>query len=119
MAVDVNRDFFDYRSYRIGPNLSYIFELMPLTVRCSYSYEKLDYTDRWARNNDGWGSPKYDDQWETTHDVVIGLQYELTEKLDLLAQWEYTKGGSNNDFETAYTYDYRVNHFILGGKYEF
>lgn len=119
VPIYINEDFYDYRSYRIGPNIAYMFEMIPLTASFTYSYEYLDYTDRRARNDDPIGSPKSDEQWESTHDVTVGLKFDYTEKVSFLAQWEHTKGRSNNDFVAAYEYDYRVNYYLLGAKYEF
>ena len=115
---DVNEDFFDYRSYRVVPNVKYIFEQVPLTVRLSYAYEKVNYTDRWARDKTGSWAARHD-QWESTHQVLLGLQFELSEKLSLLAQWEYLNGDSNNDFEAVYVYDYTLYNYLLGFKYSF
>lgn len=115
---DVNKDFFDYKSYRIVPNVSYIFELIPLTARLSYAYESLDYTDRWAKDRAGSWAAK-DEQWEHRHNLVFGLRFEFSEKLSFMTQWEYIKTRSNNDDESVYEYDYRVNNFLLGAKYTF
>jgi len=115
---DVNKDFFDYTSYRVVPNVSYVFEFLPLMARLSYSYETLDYSDRWAKDNLGSWAAK-DEQWEHTHDLVFGLKFEFSEKLSFLAQWENIKTRSNNDDESVYEYDYRVNNFLLGAKYTF
>jgi len=113
---DVNKDYFDYRAYRISPNIAYIFELIPLTTYVSYAYEDLDYTDRWALDSTG---SRKGDQWEHIHQVIVGLKYTLSEKMNAIAQWEHLKGRSNNDYETVYTYDYRVNNIMLGAQYEF
>jgi len=37
-AIAENEDFFDYKSYRFGPNVTYMFELIPLTANFSVSY---------------------------------------------------------------------------------
>ena len=63
---DVNDDYFDYTSYRIIPNVTYIFEQIPLTATASYSYQKVDYSDRWALDRTGDWSAK-DEQWESLH----------------------------------------------------
>ena len=115
---EVNSNYFDYRSYRIIPNATYIFEQIPLTVSVSYSYEKVDYTDRWALSSTG-GWAEKDEQWESLHQVLIGLKFDFSEKLSLLAQYEYLKGSSNNDYETVYVYDYRLSNCLIGFKYSF
>ncbi len=115
---DVNDDYFDYRSYRVKPNISYIFETIPLTVKASYSYEYIDYTDRWALDSTGGWAGK-DEQWESLHQVVLGLKFDISEKMSVLAQWEHLKGRSNNDDEAVYMYDYRLNNLLLGFKYSF
>lgn len=115
---EVNEDYFDYRAYRISPNITYIFELIPLTTFVSYAYEDLDYTDRWAQNRDRTVLGK-GDQWEHIHQVIVGLKYDLSEKMNAIAQWEYLKGRSNNDYEDVYTYAYRVNNIMIGAQYVF
>ncbi len=114
---EVNTDFFDYRSYRISPNIEYTFELIPLTAHFACSYEKVKYTDRWAKNSDGTFS--YDHQWESTYQTILGFKFDLSEKLSLLSQWEHLEARSNNDDESVYVYDYRSNRFLVGAKYEF
>ncbi len=115
---DVNEDYFDYDAYRIGPNIAYLFESMPLTASFSYSYGRLDYSDRWARDSTGsWSERKK--QWEHTHDVTVGLKFEVSEKLSLLGQWQYIKNRSNNDDESVYVYDYKVNIVLIGARYSF
>ncbi len=115
---DVNQDYFDYRSYRIRPNTAYTFEQIPLTARLSYAYGKVDYTDRWARDSLGFYAAE-DDQWDSTHQIVFGLQFDLSEKMNLLAHYEYLKGRSNDDYEVVYTSDYKLQNVLIGFKYSF
>jgi hypothetical protein len=113
----VNDDYFDYTSYRIIPNVTYLFEQIPLTATASYSYQKVEYSDRWALNSIG--GIKNDDQWESLHQILVGMQFELAEKWSILAQYEYLKGRSNNDYTAVYVYDYELSNFLIGFKYEF
>ncbi len=115
---EVNPKYLNYTSYMIGPSMEYAFELIPLTATCSYSYEYVDYSDRWTRNASG-VSDKSDEQWERYHQVVIGLRFIVSEKISLLAQWEYLNSSSNNDFESVYVYDYDMNTFLVGARYDF
>ncbi len=113
-----NKDYFDYLSYSIGPNITYTFELTPLTASLRYTREWLDYADRWPRNSAG-VFDQNDEQWESSHEIILGLKFELDEKLSLLAQWDYLKSRSNNDDISVYEYDYKVNTFLIGAKYTF
>ncbi len=115
---DVNDDYFSYRSYRLVPNVTYKFEQMPLTVTASYSYEKVDYSDRWALDSGGLWAGR-DEQWDSLNQVIFGLRFEVSEKMNVLAQCEYLKGRSNNDDESVYVADYRLNNFLVGFKYSF
>jgi hypothetical protein len=110
-------DFYDYRSYRIRPNISYTFALFPLTSSFAYSYQKSDYIDRRARFSNG--IYKNDKQWETLEEVEIGLSYDLTKNWALMAQWQHIVGRSNNDDESVYRYDYRINNYSMGISYSF
>jgi hypothetical protein len=110
-------DFYDYRSYRIRPNISYTMALFPLTSSFSYAYQKTDYTDRRARFRGGFY--KNDKQWETLEEVEIGLSYDLTKNWALLAVWQHIVGRSNNDDERVYRYDYRINNYSVGVSYSF
>ncbi len=114
----INKDYFDFFSYSIGPNVSYSFELIPLTVSLRYTREWLDYSDRWTRDQVG-DLRQNDEQWERSHELLLGLKFELNEKLSLMAQWDHLKSRSNNDDETVYVYDYRVDSVLLGVKYSF
>ena len=51
--------------------------------------------------------------------ILVGMKFELAEKWSLLAQYEYLKGSSNNDYEAVYVYDYELSNFLIGFKYEF
>jgi hypothetical protein len=113
----VNDNYFDYTSYRIIPNATYIFEQIPLTATVSYSYKKVDYSDRWALNSKG--GIKNDEQWETLHQILVGMTFQLAEKWSVLAQYEYLNGHSNNDYVAVYVYDYELSNFLIGFKYEF
>ena len=115
---DVNDDYFDYLSYRIIPNITYMFEQLPLTARASYSFQRVDYSDRWALDETGDWFAK-DEQWEKLHQIIVGMSFELSDQWSALAQYEYLKGSSNNDYEAIYLYDYTLHNFLVGFKYQF
>jgi hypothetical protein len=110
-------DFYDYRSYRIRPNISYTLALIPLTPSLSYSYQKTDYTDRRARFSTG--AYKNDKQWETMEVIELEFRYDLTENWGLLAQWQRIIARSNNDDESVYQYDYKIANYSVGVSYKF
>jgi len=110
-------DFYDYRSYRIRPNISYTLALLPLTTSLSYAYQKADYTDRRARFSTG--AYKNNKQWETLEEIELEFRYDLTDNWDLLAQWQRIIARSNNDDESVYQYDYKIANYSVGVSYKF
>lgn len=110
-------DFYDYRSYRIRPNISYTLELLPLTPSLSYSYQKTDYTDRRAKYSTG--DYKNDKQWETMEVIELKFRYDLAEDWGLMAQWQRIIARSNNDDESVYQYDYKIANYSVGVSYKF
>ena len=110
-------NYYDYGSYRISPNISYTFELLPLTTSLSYSYQKIDYTDRRAKESGG--AYKNEKQYETEREIDFSLMYDLDENWKLLAQIQHIVAGSNNDDERIYRYDYEITNYSVGASFNF
>lgn len=110
-------NFYDYTSYRLKPNVSYSFAMIPLTISFSYALQQLTYDGRMAKTANR--TYKGDKQWETEQEVILAARYELTERWSLLAQWQQITADSNNEDETVYVYDYLVNNYSIGVSYLF
>ncbi|MBW2194715.1 MAG: hypothetical protein JRF37_03845 [Deltaproteobacteria bacterium] len=110
-------DYYNYNSYRIRPNVSYTFALIPLTPSFSYSYQRLDYTDRKAQSADGTYSD--DNQHEVQQVTSLGLRYRLFENCSVYTQWQHTAVKSNNDDESVYKYDHTVDNYYAGMSFRF
>ncbi|MDY6850695.1 MAG: hypothetical protein SV487_01275 [Thermodesulfobacteriota bacterium] len=110
-------DFYDYTSYRLKPNISYSFAMIPLTLSFSYAFQELTYDGRMAKTANR--TYKDDKQWETEQEIILAARYELTERWSLLAQWQQIIADSNNEDETVYVYDYLVNNYSIGVSYLF
>lgn len=117
LDYEFTRNFYDYDFYRITPNISYTFALFPFTTSLFYAYQKTDYTDRSAKFSNGFYKDKT--QWETHHEINLGLRYNLTKDWSLLAQWQNIAARSNNDDERVYQYDYTLNNYSAGVSYSF
>jgi len=110
-------DFYDYTSYRLTPNVAYTFILFPLTANLSYSYQRLDYTDRLAQRSDGtYGS---NEQYEKQDMINFSLRYALMLNLSLYAQYQYIDVRSNNTNETVYSYNHTVHYYYAGVSLNF
>ncbi len=110
-------NYYDYDSYRISPNISYTFELLPLTTTLSYSYQKIDYTDRRAKESSG--AYKNEKQYETEREIDFNLTYDLDENWKLLVQIQQIVVRSNNDDERIYRYDYEITNYSVGASFNF
>ncbi len=110
-------DFYDYISYKITPNISYIFQAIPLTATFSYSIQKTEYTDRKAQYDNG--NYKAKDQSEREQDFLLDLRYDINKKWAVLGQLQQIIFRSNNDYENVYEYNYTVSNFSVGASYEF
>ncbi|MDY6842813.1 MAG: hypothetical protein SVW57_01790 [Thermodesulfobacteriota bacterium] len=111
------KDFYDYTSYFISPNISYSFSLLPLTPSLAYSYQKLVYSDRRAQNSNG--SYKSDAQYSDEHQIAFRLRYDLFDTMSLYVQWQYVDVRSNNDNQSVYEYNRTVNNYYIGVSYRF
>ncbi len=111
------RGFYDYNSYRIRPNISYTFALLPLTPSFAYSYQRTDYTERRAQFSDG--TYKTDKQYETQNEISLGVRYALFEDWSLYVRWQYIVVRSNNSDESVYEYDHTVNNYYVGVSYRY
>lgn len=111
------KDFYDYNSFRIRPNISYTFALFPLTPSFAYSYQRTDYTERRAQYSNG--TYKTDKQYETRNATSLGLRYDLSEDWSLYTSWQYVVVRSNNDDESVYDYEHTVNYYSAGVSYRF
>ena len=111
------RNFYDYNSYGIRPNISYTFALFPLTPSFAYSYQRIDYTGRRAQRSDG--TYKTDEQYEIRNETNLGFGYDLFEDWSLYARWQYIAVRSNNDDESVYEYEHTVNNYSAGMSYRF
>ncbi|MCK5228226.1 MAG: hypothetical protein KAK02_08460, partial [Desulfobulbaceae bacterium] len=109
--------FYDYTSYRVSPSYAYSFEFIPLTVTATYSVRKMEYDDRMAQYADA--SYKPDKQEEVQEGVSLRVGYDILEKLNIYAQWQYLDTESNNDNRTVYEYDHTVHHYHLGLTYNY
>ncbi len=109
VAID---NFYDYTSYLIRPNMSYTFELIPLTAGAIYSYRKTNYRDRRAQNNDG--TYKNDKQFESQHVIGVFFKYDLLEKMSIYTRYQFLDVHSNNDNMSVYDYDHTVHSFYVG-----
>jgi hypothetical protein len=105
-------DFYDYNSYLISPNLSYLLPMMPLTPSLSFSMQKIDYTDRLAKNSNK--TYKTEKQEDTQVGITLDLRYGLSERTSLYGRWQYLKVSSNNDDESVYSYNHETNTYFAG-----
>ena len=110
-------NYYDYDSYRISPNISYTFALLPLTTSLSYSYQKIDYTDRRAKESSG--AYKNEKQYETEREIDFNLTYDLDGNWKLLAQIQQIVARSNNDDERIYQYDYEITNYTVRASFNF
>ena len=118
MGDDVpTSNYYNYDSYRISPNISYTFELLPLTTSLSYSYQKIDYTDRRAKES--LGAYKNEKQYETEREIDFSLTYDFDKNWKLLAQIQQIVARSNNDDERIYQYDYEITNYSVGASFNF
>lgn len=110
-------NYYDYDSYCISPKISYTFALLPLTTSLSYSYQKIDYTDRRAKES--LGAYKNEKQYETEREIDFNLTYDLDKNWKLLAQIQKIAAQSNNDDERIYRYDYEITNYSVGASFNF
>ena len=110
-------DFYDYFSYRLEPRISYDLGFLPLNVTLSYAYAKTDYNDRRAQF--GNGTYKDEQQWEIYQESTLEIGYQLTKQWTVRGYWENIAARSNNDDESVYRYDYKVNNFAIGASFRF
>ena len=111
------KDFYDYRSFRIEPGLSYTLPSIPITLSLSYAYQRLNYREREAQKFDG--SYKSDKQYEIQNELNIGLHYYMLKKISIYARYQYISVHSNNDYTRVYEYDHTVNNYYAGISYSF
>ncbi len=118
-------DFYDFNSYGIRPSISYLLPMLPLTTTITYTYQKLDYTDRLAQDSEG--SYKNEEQDETQNGVNLRLFYDLTGLLNvrprwqvgIYGRWQYLKVDSNNDDESVYRYDREEYEYTAGMSFRY
>ena len=105
-------NYYDYFMYRVNPSISYQFRLVPLTLFAAFTYQNLNYSDRWAENSDE--SYKTEKQRDEMRINVLGGEYSFNENWALICQWEHIDADSNNDNETTYQYNYWADTFSIG-----
>lgn len=110
-------EYYDYFSYQVRPNISYNFDPLPLSLHLAYAFQKTNYSERLAQNSDG--TYKNDEEYENQDVITVRLEYLLFKKLVTFAQWEYLDVTSNNDDESVYHYDHRVQTWQIGVSYTF
>ncbi len=111
------KDYYDYNSYRISPNISYTFALIPLTPSLSYAYQRTEYTDRKAKYSNG--DYANDEQYDTQDEIELSLRYDLTDNWSIKAQWQTIVARSNSEDERVYRYDYQIDNYSIGVMYKY
>jgi hypothetical protein len=110
-------DYYDSFSYRISPNISYTFALLPLTPSISYTYQRTDYSDRQAKYFNGDYSSS--DMYEETQEIKGSLRYDFTDNWSVKGQWQTIVSRSNEQDERVYRYDYQIDIFAIGVMYKY
>jgi hypothetical protein len=110
-------DYYDSFSYRISPNISYTFALLPLTPSISYAYQRTDYSDRQAKFSNG--DYKNSDEYQYEQEIEASLRYDFTDNWSIKGLWQTIVARSNNQDERVYRYDYQLDIFAIGVMYKY
>ncbi|MBI5625375.1 MAG: hypothetical protein HY924_16480 [Elusimicrobia bacterium] len=106
-----NQKYYDYHGLAAGPFVR--LKAGRLETGLSYDYERKEYTQRLAQDEDGTYRGE-ETVYTNDHIWSYNLSLALTEFLSLKAQGAARMSSSNTRYERTYRYNFQSKHYFVG-----